>query len=213
MLDRHRHRLFRMDSEIKMSGQCANGGPIIREGPSCNPIRRLCRMLIKGASLNNHVNSHGPLGNAHGSVSSPDRKGGVAEWNGYFETVPYLILLPNDPIFTIVAVTRAFEKITRAGSDRILGRGFFDLPPSWNENFGKMPSPRFSASSLFVCRKPCPSRSMTSQRRTEVGSNADLVRNGVQRMEDPIHDLRSYSQAIHSQSPRPDPRVYRPPSP
>ena len=88
--------------------------------------------------MNNHVNSHGPLGNAHGSVSSPDRKGGVAEWNGYFETIPYLILLPNDPVCTIVAVIRA-------GSDRILGRGFFELfPPSRNENSGTMPVTKYA---------------------------------------------------------------------
>lgn len=49
----------------------------------------------------------------------------------------YLILLPNDTVFTIVAVTRAFEKITSTGRDRILGRGFFELfPPSRNENSG-----------------------------------------------------------------------------
>src|SRR4051794_1975492 len=36
---------------------------------------------------------------------------------------PYLLLLPNDPIFTILAVNCAFEKVARTGADQILGLG------------------------------------------------------------------------------------------
>ena len=49
-----------------------------------------------------------------------------------------LISLPNDPVFTLGAVARA-------GIDRILGRGFFELfPPSRNENSGTMPVTKYA---------------------------------------------------------------------
>ena len=55
-----------------------------------------------------------------------------------FESLPdaYLILLPNDPVFTIVAVTRAFEKIARTSGDQLLGRGLLEVfRESRNDNF------------------------------------------------------------------------------
>ncbi len=50
-----------------------------------------------------------------------------------------LISLPNDPVFTIVAVTRA-------GSDRILGRGFFELFPPNSET---MPITKYALSTSY----------------------------------------------------------------
>ena len=52
----------------------------------------------------------------------------------------HLILLPNDPVFTLGAVARA-------GNDRILGRGLFELsPPSRNENSETMPVTKYALS-------------------------------------------------------------------
>jgi PAS domain S-box-containing protein len=48
-----------------------------------------------------------------------------------FESVPglYLVLLPNDPIFTIVAVSDAYAAATMTKREEILGHGLFEIFP------------------------------------------------------------------------------------
>jgi signal transduction histidine kinase len=48
-----------------------------------------------------------------------------------FESVPglYLVLLPNAPVFTIVAVSEAYVRATKTVRDQILGRGIFEAFP------------------------------------------------------------------------------------
>jgi signal transduction histidine kinase len=48
-----------------------------------------------------------------------------------FESVPglYLVLLPNAPVFTIVAVSEAYVRATKTVRDQILGRGIFEVFP------------------------------------------------------------------------------------
>ncbi len=48
-----------------------------------------------------------------------------------FESVPglYLVLLPDDPIFTIVAVSDAYAAATMTKREEILGRGLFEIFP------------------------------------------------------------------------------------
>jgi PAS domain S-box-containing protein len=49
-----------------------------------------------------------------------------------FESSPAacLVLLPDDPFFTIVAVTDAYEKLTLTHRDQIVGRGIFEVFPA-----------------------------------------------------------------------------------
>ncbi len=52
------------------------------------------------------------------------------------ESLPdaYLIVLANDPVFTVIAVNAAFEKIAKTGKERMLGRGFFEVFPQGPNN-------------------------------------------------------------------------------
>jgi len=48
-----------------------------------------------------------------------------------FDTVPglYLVLLPDDPLFTIVAVNEAYAKATLTKPEAIVGRSLFEVFP------------------------------------------------------------------------------------
>jgi PAS domain S-box-containing protein len=53
------------------------------------------------------------------------------EFQLLFESSPglYLVLLPDDPLFTIVAVSNSYLSATMTRRDRIIGRGIFDVFP------------------------------------------------------------------------------------
>ncbi len=53
------------------------------------------------------------------------------ELRGFFEQLPdpALLLLPNDPTYTIVAGNRAYDKMGLSDSDGLTGRGLFDVLP------------------------------------------------------------------------------------
>ena len=56
----------------------------------------------------------------------------TTDFRALFEAVPglYLVLLPDSPDFTIVAVSNAYLRATMTRRDDILGRGFFDVFPA-----------------------------------------------------------------------------------
>src|SRR5215468_7884580 len=53
------------------------------------------------------------------------------DFRALFEAVPglYLVLLPDTPTFTIVAVSGAYLRATMTRREEILGRGLFDVFP------------------------------------------------------------------------------------
>ncbi|HEY8270706.1 MAG TPA: PAS domain-containing sensor histidine kinase [Pseudobdellovibrionaceae bacterium] len=53
------------------------------------------------------------------------------DFKNIFESVPgaVLVLLPDDPKFTIVAANHAFEKLTKTNREKIIGRGVFEVFP------------------------------------------------------------------------------------
>jgi PAS domain S-box-containing protein len=55
----------------------------------------------------------------------------IPDFRILFESAPglYVVLLPNDPLFTIVAVSDAYLAATMTGRDLILGRGIFQVFP------------------------------------------------------------------------------------
>jgi PAS domain S-box-containing protein len=61
----------------------------------------------------------------------PDSGPRVPAFRALFDAVPglYLVLLPDDPVFTIAAVNKAYAAATLTNPDEIIGRGLFDIFP------------------------------------------------------------------------------------
>jgi len=65
----------------------------------------------------------------------PDGKHGIApsvpDFRALFDALPglYLVLLPDEPRYTIVAVNSAYAQATSIQPDEIIGRGVFDVFP------------------------------------------------------------------------------------
>ncbi len=55
----------------------------------------------------------------------------MPDFRALFDAVPglYLVLLPNDPIYTIVAANNAYAQATLTDTEEIVGRGVFDVFP------------------------------------------------------------------------------------
>src|ERR1017187_1110327 len=55
----------------------------------------------------------------------------VPDFRALFNAVPglYLVLLPDDPVFTIAAVNKAYAAATLTSPDEIIGQGLFDIFP------------------------------------------------------------------------------------
>jgi PAS domain S-box-containing protein len=53
------------------------------------------------------------------------------DFRALFDAVPglYLVLLPNDPIYTIVATNHAYAEATLINQDEVVGRGLFEVFP------------------------------------------------------------------------------------
>lgn len=53
------------------------------------------------------------------------------DFRALFEALPglYLILLPNDPVYTIAAVNNAYAQATLTNPKEIVGRGLFEVFP------------------------------------------------------------------------------------
>ena len=60
-----------------------------------------------------------------------DRHPSQPDFQSLFEAAPgvYLVLLPDAPRYTIVAVSNAFTRATMTTREDILGRGLFDVFP------------------------------------------------------------------------------------
>lgn len=66
------------------------------------------------------------------------------DFRALFDVVPglYLVLLPNDPIYTIAAANKAYAQATLTGQDDIIGRGVFEVFPENNVFPGNPDDPR-----------------------------------------------------------------------
>src|SRR5215813_8148252 len=87
---------------------------------------------MKGASF-----SCGRRSNPTGCVAlfrnmrATDKNQFKPDFQTLFEAAPglYLVLLPDAPQFTIVAVSDAYADATMTSAEEILGRGFFEVFP------------------------------------------------------------------------------------
>ena len=52
-------------------------------------------------------------------------------FQAFFESAPgaFLVVLPNDPVFTIVAVSNAYVQVSGVRREDLLGRGLFEVFP------------------------------------------------------------------------------------
>jgi PAS domain S-box-containing protein len=64
-------------------------------------------------------------------LNSPPAHAPLPDFRAVFDAVPglYLILLADDPTYTIVAVNRAYAEATMTNADDIVGRGLFEVFP------------------------------------------------------------------------------------
>ncbi|MBV8904198.1 MAG: PAS domain-containing protein, partial [Acidobacteriia bacterium] len=65
-------------------------------------------------------------------MTAPAAAGGLTpDFRALFESVPglYLVVLPNDPVFTIVAMSDGYALATMTKREEILGRGLFEVFP------------------------------------------------------------------------------------
>ena len=64
-------------------------------------------------------------------LNSPLTRAPLPDFRAVFDAVPglYLILLPDDPTYTIVAVNHAYAEATMTTADDIIGRGLFEFFP------------------------------------------------------------------------------------
>ena len=64
--------------------------------------------------------------------SNAVRQASDADFKLLFETIPgqFIILLPDDPAFTVVAVSNAYLKAVNQSRDAIVGKGLFETFPA-----------------------------------------------------------------------------------
>ncbi len=61
----------------------------------------------------------------------------MLDFRVFFESAPgaFLVVLPDDPMFTIMAVSNGYAQVSGVKREDLLGRGVFEVFPNNPENF------------------------------------------------------------------------------